>query len=532
VRVSNLIRINQVRRETELQFYHLFLEAPAIINIFKGPEFRYELFHPKNREFFGDVDFTGMPLLRALPELKDQPIMLQLQQVYREGKTIYQNEQHVLLQDPDRGPADFYFNYIYQPWYDLKGNIQGVLNFAIDVTEQVKARKKVEESEKQFRGVLTGSPSIFVILEGRQMRITFVNEPLLISWGKTPDIVGKTLLEVLPELADQPFPKLLEQVFTTGIPCYGNEEKAVIMKDGVPHDIYYNYVYQAIQQPGAAITGVTIMATDITEQVVARKKIEESERQYRELTEHLEAIVQERTIELRRSNDDLQQFAHVASHDLKEPVRKLKTFINRLDDEFGVALPETGKSYIQKMRRASGRMYDMIDGVLKYSSINEGTKDIEPVDLNELIAGIESDLEMVIQQKQAVIEKDNLPTIDCARILIYQLFYNLINNALKFSNTQPRVYISCRVAGEGSQATAEITVRDNGIGFDPEFADRIFHAFSRLHSKDQYEGTGLGLALCKKIAERHQGTIRAWGKENEGSEFMVTLPIHQKNTVL
>jgi signal transduction histidine kinase/ActR/RegA family two-component response regulator len=532
VRVSNLIRINQVRRETELQFYQLFLEAPAIINVFKGPEFRYELFHPKNREFFGDVDFTGMPLLEALPELRDQAAMQQLQQVYHEGKTIYQNEQHVVFNDAGRGLSDFYFNYIYQPWYDLKGNIQGVLNFAIDVTEQVKARKKVEESEKQFRGVLTGSPSIFLILEGLEMRITFANEPLLVSWGKTPDIVGKKLLEVLPELADQPFPKLLREVFTTGKPCYGNEEKAVIIKDGQPQDKYYNYVYQAIQQPGATITGVTIMATDITEQVVARKKIEESERRYRELTEHLETIVEERTVELRRSNDDLQQFAHVASHDLKEPVRKLKTFINRLDDEFGVALPEVGKGYIRKMRTASARMGDMIDGVLKYSSINEGTQDIEPVDLNELIAGIESDLEMVIQQKQAVVDKGPLPTIECARILIYQLFYNLINNALKFSSDQPRVYISCQVAGEGNQATAEITVRDNGIGFDPEFADKIFHAFSRLHSKDQYEGTGLGLALCKKIAERHHGTIRASGRENEGSEFIVTLPIHQKNTSL
>jgi signal transduction histidine kinase/ActR/RegA family two-component response regulator len=402
VRVRNLIRINQVRNETELQFYRLFLEAPAIINVFKGPDFRYEIFHPKNREYFGDADFTGMPLLEALPELKEQPVIEQLQQVYHHGTTIYQNEQRVFFQNPNRGPVEFYFNYIYQPWYDLKGNIQGVLNFAIDVTEQV----------------------------------------------------------------------------------------------------------------------------------IARKKIEESERQYRELTEHLETIVQERTLELRRSNDDLQQFAHVASHDLKEPVRKLKTFINRLDDEFGAAMPEAGKSYIKKMRTASARMHDMIDGVLKYSSINEGAQGIEQVDLNELIADIESDLEMVIQQKQAVIEKDNLPTIACARILVYQLFYNLINNALKFSSVHPRVYISCRVAGADSVATAEIAVRDNGIGFEPEFADEIFQAFSRLHSKDRYEGTGLGLALCKKIAERHHGSIRASGKENVGSEFIVTLPIHQKNTIL
>ncbi|HZY79556.1 MAG TPA: ATP-binding protein [Cyclobacteriaceae bacterium] len=528
VRVANHIRISQVRRETELQFYQLFLEAPAIINVFKGQDFRYELFHPKNRDFFGDVDFTGMPILEALPELKDQPVIEQLNRVYHEGVTIYENETRVVLHDRNGAPKELYFNYIYQPWYDLKGKIQGVLNFAIDVTQQVQARKRIEESEEQFRSVLLGSPSIFMILEGREMRITFANEPLYASWGKTEDIIGKTLLEVLPELANQPFPKLLDEVYTTGNAMYGNEVKAVVIKNNVPHEQYYNYVYQPIRQADGRITGVTTMATDITEQVVARKKIEDSERKYRELTEHLEAIVEERTLELRRSNEDLQQFAHVASHDLKEPVRKLKTFINRLQDELSDTLPEQGKGYLEKMRTASVRMYEMIDGVLRYSSINEGEQHIEPIDLNELINSIESDLEMVINQKNAVITKTSLPTIHGARILIYQLFYNLINNALKFSKDKPMIEIGCKAIAQGF----EITVRDNGIGFNPAYADKIFNAFSRLHSKDRYEGTGLGLALCKKIVERHHGSIRASGKENEGSVFTVTLPVSQKTITL
>jgi signal transduction histidine kinase len=271
------------------------------------------------------------------------------------------------------------------------------------------------------------------------------------------------------------------------------------------------------------------MATDITEQVVARKKIEESERQYRELTEHLETIVEERTGELRRSNDDLQQFAHVASHDLKEPVRKLKTFINRLDDEFGANLPPAGKLYVEKMRMASARMYEMIDGVLRYSSISEGEQDIEPIDMNALFSNIESDLEMLIHQKNAVVLKGDIPSIHGARILIYQLFYNLINNALKFSRELPRIELSGKVVDEGM---VQISVRDNGIGFSAENEEKIFNAFSRLHSKDRYEGTGLGLALCKKIVERHYGTIRAIGKEGKGSEFIVTLPMSQKTATL
>lgn len=532
VRVSNHIRINQVRRQTELEFYRLFMEAPAIINVFKGPEFRYELFHPKNREIFGDVDFTGMPLFEAIPELKQYPIASQLNSVLHEGRTIYENEKAIILYGHNGEATERFFNYVYQPWYDLKGNVQGVLNFAIDTTDQVLARRKIEESERQFRSVLLRSPSVVLILDGRNMRIAFANRPLLDSWGRDESIIGKPLLDVLPELSDQPFPAILDKVFTTGEAYYGNEEKAVVIKDGKPTELFYNYAYLPIQESDGPVTGVNVMATDMTEQVIARKKIEESERKYRELSEHLETIVQERTNELRRSNDDLQQFAHVASHDLKEPVRKLRTFINRLNDEFGSSLSSKGQGYIDKMRTASSRMYDMIDGVLRYSSMNEGEQAIESVSMNELIESIESDLEMVIQQKHAVIKKPNLPNVQGARILLYQLFYNLINNALKFSKDDPLIDITAREFMRDNIPMIEIRVADNGIGFDPEYAETIFHAFSRLNSKDKFEGTGLGLALCRKIAERHHGTISATGQENEGSTFTVTLPLKQTTYTL
>lgn len=524
--------MNQVRRETEMQFYQLFLEAPAIVNVFKGPDFRFELFHPKNKEIFGDVDFTGLPILEALPELKGQSMYQQLNEVYDKGTTIYEYEKPALFRSSSGNLQERYFNYIYQPWYNLQGKIQGVLNFAIEVTEQVNNRKKIEESEKQFRSVLLGAPSIFLILQGLEMRITFANEPLLVSWGKTEDIIGKTLMEVLPELIDQPFPRLLEQVFITGQPWRGEEEKAVIVKDGVPTEIYYDYMYYPIRESNGPVTGVNVMAMDISEQVLSRKKIEESEQKYRELSTHLEALVQEQTAELRRSNDDLQQFAHVASHDLKEPVRKLLTFINRFEDEYSGTLPEQGKVYLGKMRRASTRMNDMIDGVLRYSSINVGDQEIELVDLNEVVNSIESDLEVLFEQKKAVMKRDQLPVIEGARVLIYQLFYNLVNNALKFSESNPLIVISSSVTVTESGSMAEINVQDHGIGFDQAYAETIFHAFSRLNSKDRYEGTGLGLAFCKKIVERHHGAIRAVGKAKEGSTFTVTLPIKQYTTEL
>lgn len=397
------------------------------------------------------------------------------------------------------------------------------------VDANIKIAKNRIESERQFRNILIQSPGIFLLLKGRDMVISFVNQPLLDSWGRTMDIVGKPLLEVLPELTDQPFPKLLQQVYTTGEPQYGSEEKAVLIKDGLPHDVYYNYVYQAARDSGNNISGVTVMATDITEQVLARKKIEESEKLYRELTEKLEAIVEERTEALRRSNDDLQQFAHVASHDLKEPVRKMKTFLSRLEDEYGNLLPEKGRSYVNKMLNASKRMDAMIEGVLQYSSLNEGEETIREIDLNEVIQHIEADLEILAHQKNAIINRGKLPSLKGAPVLVYQLFYNLLYNALKFTreNVQPVIDISSSIISRGEKDYIEIAIADNGIGFDREYSDRIFDTFIRLNSKDKFEGTGLGLSLCKKIVERHHGEITAKSTKGKGATFTVLLPLTQ-----
>jgi PAS domain S-box-containing protein len=252
--------------------------------------------------------------------------------------------------------------------------------------------------------------------------------------------------------------------------------------------------------------------------------------------ERLEEIVAQRTIELRRSNEDLQQFAHVASHDLKEPLRKIRTFGDRLHTEFGELIPEKGKVYIEKMQTSSKRMTNMIDSVLSYSVINATEQVLETVDLNLIMEGIKNDLELLILQKEAKISLHNLPKIKAVPALIYQLFYNLVNNALKFSKDDEASYIriSARPVSPAdlngfrdinkAKKYVEIIVEDNGIGFNQEFADHMFNVFTRLNSREKYEGTGLGLALCKKIVHRHHGIIYAQGKENEGAIFHIILP--------
>jgi hypothetical protein len=248
----------------------------------------------------------------------------------------------------------------------------------------------------------------------------------------------------------------------------------------------------------------------------------------------LKQTLQTKNLELERSNEDLQQFAHVASHDLKEPVRKVRTFGSRLEQEFKNELPEKAKLYVQKMQNAAERIYSMIDGVLQYSSVNSIDQDVEKVDLNDIFRNIETDLEILIQQKEATIEYKELPVLEGFPILLHQLFYNLINNSLKFSKSdvKPRIQIlSEKVKGQTlknkgltEKEYIKISVIDNGIGFEQAQVIKIFKTFARLNSKDMYEGTGLGLALCKKIVERHQGNIEGEGKAGDGAIFTILLP--------
>ena len=247
------------------------------------------------------------------------------------------------------------------------------------------------------------------------------------------------------------------------------------------------------------------------------------------LMTQLEQRVEERTQELQRSNEDLQQFAHVASHDLKEPVRKIRTFGLRLKEELNGSASENSRIYNEKILESASRMATMIEGVLTYSSMNAVEQKIETLDLNRIVDEIRNDLELMMHQQSAIIQHDTLPQIEGVHVLLYQVFYNLINNSLKFSkkDERPVINITSSRGSLNGKDYARIVIADNGIGFDPEHNEKIFQTFTRLNSKHQYDGTGLGLSLVKKIIERHSGTIEADGRVNEGASFTIMLPLKQ-----
>jgi light-regulated signal transduction histidine kinase (bacteriophytochrome) len=243
-------------------------------------------------------------------------------------------------------------------------------------------------------------------------------------------------------------------------------------------------------------------------------------------------------VSLGQSNRQLEEFATVASHDLQEPLRKIRSFVSCLRDEQADTLNSEGRDYLDRIQGAATRMTTLVADLLEFSRISSKGKPFVPVDLNEVVHGVISDLEARFVQTGGRAEVAQLPTLSSDPIQMRQLLQNLLGNALKFHKRgeSPVVRVSAEIvedddgtAGAQPRAVCRLSVADNGIGFDEKYLDRVFTIFQRLHGRGDYEGTGIGLAICRKIAERHGGAITARSSPGQGATFIVTLPLQQGN---
>jgi signal transduction histidine kinase len=244
-----------------------------------------------------------------------------------------------------------------------------------------------------------------------------------------------------------------------------------------------------------------------------------------------EGDLEQKVAELNRSNSELEEFAYVASHDLQEPLRKIRTFSDRLTEVSG-SLNEKSADYLLRMNNAAVRMQNLINDLMEYSRVSRNHPDEETVNMNNVWADILSDLDMVVEQKQADISATDLPVIVTNKVKVHQLFYNLLSNSLKFSTPGKKpvitlVYQYTVSVDENTRvrrAWHTFTLSDNGIGFDEMYSEKIFQLFQRLHGKGVYEGSGIGLAICKKIIEQLKGKISVNSKIGEGTSFIINLP--------
>lgn len=398
--------------------------------------------------------------------------------------------------------------------FNEDGAMEMVLTTLTDITHQKEAEQRIRQSEEHFRQLADSMPQI-VWTARADGQVDYWNKQWYEFTGQAEGYGDSSWMPILHPDDRERTVEAWHKAVSAGVP-YQMEYR---FKDRI--DGGYRWFLAKglpIRDESNHVVKWFGTCTDIHHQKTFAEKLGD--------------LVADRTKELARSNEDLQQFAHVASHDLKEPLRKIRTFNNRLITDFANGAFDNIPNYSKKIEHSAARMSSMIDGVLRYSSLEAEQQPDTSVDVNSVCNNILIDLELLINQKQARIDLGSLPVIRGSQTLIQQLFYNLVNNALKFTNPQrlPVITINTQPLKERlpfmrpDLEYSEIVVEDNGIGFDPRHAEDIFKTFSRLHPKDKFEGTGLGLALCKKIALRHDGDIVAESGPGRGATFRVYLP--------
>jgi len=404
---------------------------------------------------------------------------------------------------------------------DASGKILGASTIARDITERKQMEEALRASEGLYRAI-GESIDYGVWVCAPDGRNTYASESFLKLVGiiqqECSDFGWGDVLH--PEDAERTIAAWQECVRTGGI---WDIEHRFLGVDGQWHPILARGV------PVKDESGEIVFWAGINLDISERKKMEDELRKSRD---ELELRVQERTTDLKnymakleQSNQALQDFASLAAHDLKEPLRKVISFGNMLRQKAGDSLGQTGNDYLDRMLNATGRMQSLLWGLLDYSRVATAAEPFKEVDLSDLIGEVISDLEVRIVTTGGEVNVGTLPVVSADPTQMRQLFQNLIGNALKFHKPGEKPIVRVHSISNTDSAY-QIIVEDNGIGFDEQYLERIFAPFQRLHGRSsQYEGTGMGLAICKKIVERHGGSITAKSTSGAGSTFIVTLPL-------
>jgi len=404
---------------------------------------------------------------------------------------------------------------------NAEGRVEHLLTISIDITERMEAEEKVLEQEYFIRHIADASPTILYLFDVKNGSVLYINKEIDSVLGYIPEEIVAFGNMVIPELYhpsdatkmkdrlheynDAEHPKSLFQ-FECRMKHKNGEWRWLLVREIVFKRTVDGKISEVL---GAAL--------DITE----RREIEEK--------------LFHQTIELQQSNKSLEEYAYVASHDLKEPLRKISTFGDRLFSTSNAALDNEGRNYLEKIISSSKRMQQMINDLLSVSMIT-GNKEFEMFSLKAILDDVIQTLDHNIDENKAVIKCDQLPEANIVPSQFRQLFQNLLSNSLKFvrPGIAPHVTITHKYLNPGEVKSynlakankyLQINFKDNGIGFDKQFTERIFTIFQRLHTRSQYEGTGIGLAICRRITENHGGTIIAKSEPNKGSIFTIIIPI-------
>lgn len=396
--------------------------------------------------------------------------------------------------------------------YVAQGGREYFVSVVRDITERKQFEEALQASEERFRQITENIREVFWMTDPAKNQMVYVSPAYEEIWGRTCESLYESPRSWLEAIHPEDRGRVLEAALTRQVTGAYDEEYRILRPDGT--ELWIRDRAFPIRGEGGEVYRICGIAEDIT----GLKWAEELKR----LTDKLE-----------RSNLELQDFASIVSHDLQEPLRKIQVFGDRLRSTLDERLSSKEQDYLDRMIQAARRMKTLISDFLHFSQVTTNVNPFTQVELGKIALEVIADLEVLIEQSNASVQVGELPRIEADPLQMRQLLQNLITNALKFRHPgrTPQVRITGgMLQQEGASAAGdwcEVRVEDNGVGFEPNHRDKIFNVFQRLHGHGEYEGSGIGLALCRKIVERHGGTIAAEAVPGEGATFTVRLPITQ-----
>jgi PAS domain S-box-containing protein len=575
--ITDRKQVEEALQASEARLQSVIATAPAGMAVFMGRDLLIELPNQTFVDMLGKgPDIVGKPLRDIMSELQseNQPYLQILDQVYTSGQ-MYQSYGSPVSIVRDGVATRGYYNISFTPLRNETDQLYAILVMALDVTEQVEAQQALAESEAHLELLRDTVPAMIFYIDKEQRYRSY--NGVFKQWFGVADkeVIGKTVREFLGEATYQKaWPHLAKALA-------GEQERYELFAPSrMKTNRWLDIVYTPHKSATGELLGVIVHATDITPSKQAEISLRNSEARYRALSADLEQQVQQRTRELAaaneelaalnvelsernrelvssnlatnaaneslsesnhnlsRSNDNLEKFAYIASHDLQEPLRKIQQFGDLLKTQYADTLGD-GTDYLERMQTAASRMSRLIKDLLTFSRISTRQDAITSVSLREVIDSALSDLEVRLDETGAVVHVDTLPTVAGDRSQLEQLFQNLLSNALKFQlkDVKPTIHIRYQLTPAGELPALVrparkarqyhcVQVSDNGIGFDDKYADRIFQVFQRLHGKNEYAGTGIGLAICEKVVANHGGAILATSQLGRGATFTVYLPAY------
>jgi PAS domain S-box-containing protein len=500
-------------RESEERFRSLVRATAAIVwtthasGELESEQLEWAAFTGQSRE-----EYRGRGWLEAIhPD--DRAHTAQIWEHALENRAMYEVEHRLRRHDGE-------YRHMHAravPILDDAGNVREWVGIHTDITGQRQAQAERERliaalavERERLQHIFREAPAFIATLRGPEHVFETVNPPYLQLIGHR-DVIGKPVGEALPEVVEQGFIDLLDNVLGTGESFVGKEMRVLLQRKpgSALEEVFVNFVYQPIAESGDAVSGIFVHGVEVTEQVRARHQIEEKAAEL----EHLAAA-------LERSNRELDQFAYVTSHDLKAPLRGIANLSQWVEEDLGENITEEVREHLSLMRGRVHRMEALIEGILEYSRAGRVRGEVEPVDVGGLLHEI---VDLLNPPEGTRVEiADGMPSLFTERLPLQQVFMNLIGNAVKYAG---RDDAHIRIEAVPVAGGYRFDVTDDGPGIAPEYHDRIFGIFQTLHARDEVEGTGIGLSLVRKIVGSRGGRVWVESAEGEGASFRFIWPV-------